>query len=563
MNRPLVASSAVLVLAFGLAGCGGESRTLAQVGRSTITVGDYLTGAKGAAAQYPFAPDSAKAAFLDDLVRRRLLLEEARNRGLFDDSLTVIYRRTKEQELLGRQLSGELVPSQVPVSEAEVRRLYDERKTSARVQLIYAFSREVAQSAVDQIRRGEDFGLVADRLNPAGMLPPRGDVGEQLPGNLVSPLDDYVRTAAPGTVAGPLDSPTQGWFVLKIVNRQPHAEGPYESEKAQLTDMLRQRKQRMVAIAAYKRLREAYHVRLEPGGAQALFHHFNQPSAETPPVVGPAENAQVLARWEGPQGEQTYTFGQAMLDLQNVQDQKPDGTNLPSIEQWVLLQVTRRVQTAEAKRRGYELDPAWKRELDETVNNYVLDALYANAIGSEVSTPGPDDTHLAYVRSQQRFEQIDGTKLETMEFPDSAAVQRFLQHAGHHQGGGDLRAVAAGATDAPPVRDVEITFPSNDPDWERLAPTLRTMNRGDAIGPFPVHGKLVVAMLMEKASSITPFEKLTPAERSQLDAEAIEFARERKFLSLLDELKRRYPVTKNTALLKKMPWPVEGTPASS
>lgn len=560
MNRPLVASSALFVLAFGLAGCGGESRTLAQVGKSSITVADYLTAARGAAAQYPFGPDSAKSVFLDDLVRRRLLLEEAKDRGLFDDSLTVRYREVKEQELLGREVSGELVPSQVPVSEAEVRRLYEERKTSARVQLIYAFSREVAQSALDQIRRGEDFGLVADRLNPPGMLPARGDIGEQLPGNLVAPLDDYVRTAAPGTIAGPLDSPTQGWFVLKIVDRKPHAQGPYETEKAQLTDMLRQRKQRSVAIAAYKRLREGYHVRLEPGGGQALFHYFNHATGETP-VVTPEESAQVLARWDTPQGAQTYTFGDALLDLQNVQEQRPDGSNLPAIEQWVLLQVTRRVQNTEAKRRGYELDPNWRRELDEAVNNYVLDALYANTIGSEPAQPGPEDAHLAYVRDQQRFEQIDHATLEMVEFPDSAAVQRFLQHAGHHQGAGDLRALAAMAPGTPPVRDVEIAFPSNDPEWERLAPTLRTMGRGDAIGPFVAHGRLVVAMLMNKATSITPFEKLSPAERQQLDSEAAEFARERKFLALLDELKRRYPVTKNTALLKKLPWPVE--PAAS
>lgn len=556
MIRPLVATSALVILAFGLAGCGGESRTLAHVGKSTITVDDYLAGAKGAAAQYPYPPDSAKSVFLDDLVRRRLLLEEARNRGLFDDTLTTIFRRTKEQELLGRQLSGELVPTEVPVSEGEVRRLYDERKTSARVQLIYAYSREAAQSAADQIRKGADFGAIADRLNPAGMLPPKGDIGEQLPGNLVSPLDDYIRTAPAGTIAGPLDSPTQGWFVLKILARMPHAEGPYDTEKGQLLAMLRQRKQRAVAIKGYKRLREGYHVRLEPGGAQRLFLHFNQPGDT---AITAADRSQALARWDTPEGAQVYSFGDALIDLQNVEDQKPDGLNLPSIEQWLLLQVTRRVQTAEARRRGFALDPKWRRELDETVNNYVLDALYANAIGSEPATPGPEDAHLAYVRDQRRFEQVDRATLQTIEFPDSAAVQGFLQHAGHHHGGGDLKAIAASAPGVPPVRDVEITFPSNDPDWQRLAPTLRTMGRGDAIGPFPAHGRLVVAMLIDKATSITPFDKLSPAERAQLDSEAAEFARERKFLALLDELKRRYPVTKNTALLKKMPWPVEPT----
>jgi len=555
MNRSALTLIAATFLALGLSGCGVDSRTLAQVGKGRITVDDYLAGARGVSAQYPFGPDSAKSVFLDDLIRRKLLLEEAANRGLFDDSLTVRFRKQKEEELLAQQIGAELAPADIPVSDAEVRALYDARKTAAHVQLIYSFTEASARAAADRVRHGADFGQLADQLNPPGMLPARGDIGDQEPGNLVSPLDESIRHAKPGAVVGPLDAPTQGWFVMKIVDRHPHAEAPFETERAQLADMLRQRKQRAVAVARYKRLQHGYDLALVPGGAQILFRYFNQPPAGGEPSIPAAERAQPLAHWVAADGTHTYTFGDALLDLQDVNGQKPNGLILPSIEQWILLQCTRRVQTAEARRRGFTLDPRWRRTLDETVNNYVLDALYSNAITSATTTASTDDAHLAYVRAQNRFEKLDRVQLETLEFPDSAAVQKFLQHAGH-QHGGDLRALAAMMPGAPPVRDLDLAFPTSDPDYARLEATLRTMNRGDALGPFPAHGRLVIAMLMGKTTHVEPFESLTPPERAQLDQEGLEFARERRFLALLDELKRRYPVVRNDALLKKLPWPV-------
>lgn len=555
MNRSVLTLTAATLLAVGLPGCGVDSRTLAHVGKDVITVDDYMAGARGVSAQYPFGPDSAKSVFLDDLIRRKLLIEEAANRGLFDDSLTVRFRKQKEEELLAQQIGAELAPADIPVSEGEVSALYEARKQATHVQLIYAFSENSAQGIAEQLKRGADFGELADRLNPPGMLPAKGDIGDQLPGNLVSPLDDYVRTAKPGSIIGPLNAPTQGWFLLKIVARHPHAEGSLEAERGQLADMLRQRKQRGVAIARYKRLQRGYDIELAPGGPQLLFQYFNQPRAGGDSSVTATERAAPLAHWVGFDGPHSYTFGDALLDLQDVSAQKPNALLLPSIEQWILLQCTRRVQTAEARRRGFTLDPRWKRTLDETVNNYVLDALYSNAITNVPSTPSVDDARLAYVRDQNRFEKLDRVQLQALEFPDSAAVQKFLQHAGH-QHGGDLHAIAATMPGAPPVRDLDIAYPTSDPDFARLESTLLTMNRGDALGPFPAHGKLVVAMLMAKSMHVAPFEALSPAERAQLDQEGVEFARERRFLALLDELKRRYPVVRNDALLKKLPWPV-------
>ena len=115
MNRPLAAVAALAALAL-LGGCGGGSRPLALVGKGAVTVDDYQWAAPGAADQYPVLPDSAKSLFIEDLIRHQLLMLEADNRGMFEDSLVINFRRLKEEELLVQSLGQELAPAGIPVS---------------------------------------------------------------------------------------------------------------------------------------------------------------------------------------------------------------------------------------------------------------------------------------------------------------------------------------------------------------------------------------------------------------------------------------------------------------
>src|SRR5690349_3491137 len=85
--RPLRLLVPVAVVVFALlAGCADRGNVLARVGQQTITVEDFNDAAGPVAAQMPGPPDSAKRMLLDDLVRRALLIEEARRRHLIPDS---------------------------------------------------------------------------------------------------------------------------------------------------------------------------------------------------------------------------------------------------------------------------------------------------------------------------------------------------------------------------------------------------------------------------------------------------------------------------------------------
>lgn len=540
-----------LVLVLGLGGCAGDSQPIARVGTSTLTRADFIAAASGSGDQYPPDAEPAKAMLIEDMVRRRLLVLAARQRGIFDDSLVANFRRLKEEELLIQALGSHLSPTGVAVSDAEIRQLYAWRDSAARVQIIYAFTRQMCEAAAREARSGADFAMLADRINPAGAIPPGGDIGMQSAGNLLSPLDEHVRTAAPGSIVGPLESPGQGWFVMRIGERLANPQGSLEDMRRQLTDMIRQRKHRASVFRTVDRLRAAYALRTLPGAGQLLFAHLNVP-AEMAPSYSAEQLAVPLAQWESAGQARTYTFADALTDLNTTGRDKPNGLLLPSIEQWILAETGRRIQILDARRRRLDADPGFRRQIDETVNNYVLESLYSTEV-MEKTTADPADAVEVYARNRGRFEQLEGITTQVIDFADSAAAFAFTRHSGQ---GADLHAAAALVPGAPPVQDLTVRFPNPDPDWTRLEPSLATMGEGDAVGPFPSSQGWRIVLVVLKQVRVTPFEALEPNIRQALESEGIELARERRLMSWVEELRREFPVAVDTAKVRKLPWPV-------
>ncbi|MEO5618320.1 MAG: peptidylprolyl isomerase [Candidatus Eisenbacteria bacterium] len=553
-RRPAALLAGFLIplgLVLGLTGCAGESQPIARVGSTALTRADFMAAAGGAGEQYPPDAEPAKAMLIEDMVRRRLLVLAATQRGIFDDTLVVNYRRLKEEELLVQALGSHLAPTGVSVSEAEIRQLYAWRDSAARVQIIYAFTQQQCESAAREARAGADFTELADRINPTGAIPPGGDIGMQAPGNLTSPLDEHVRTAAPGTIVGPLESPGQGWFVMKIGERLANPQGSLDDMRRQLGDMIRQRKHRASIYRAVDRLRAEYALRTLPGAGQILFAHLNAP-AEQAPVYTAEELARPLARWESAGETRTYNFAEALADLNITGRDKPNALVLPSIEQWILAETGRRIQILDARRRRLDADPAFRRQIDETVNNYVLESLYSIEV-MEKATAEPSDAIEVYARNRNRFEKLEGITAQVIDFPDSAAAASFTAHSGL---GADLHAAAAMVPGAPPVRDLNVRFPNPDPDWSRLESSLAAMGEGDAIGPFPAAGTWRIVLVVLKQIRVTPFESLDAESRMRLEQEGLELARERRLMTWVDELRREFPVSVDTARVRKLPWPV-------
>jgi hypothetical protein len=551
-----------------LAGCGSPSGVLARVGRHTITIGDFVDVARGNEARYAGLPDSAKAMLLQDLLRRALLLAEAERRGLYRDSLVKNFSKATADDILLNALFASLSPRNIAVSDGEIEQLYAWRDTVGHVLLIYAPSRSAAGGAIGDLRHGAPFAMVADRYGMMGVLPPGGDLGFLAPGSLVPPLDRYLRTAALNQVIGPIEAPGEGWFIMEVLARRAQPQPPLDGQQRfVLGDMLRQRKQRVLAVRAVTDLRAGYAMRLEPGAGQALFAHLNGPGGPLTQGMGetlparplPEELGIVLGRWEDGPRAGTYTMAEAIADLNVAGREHPSPTVLPSIQHWIETQMVRRIAAIEARHRHLDEDPAIARGIEQRIDNYVLNSFYDAELAPRAEIT-PDDVRAAYDRNPGAFQRLDQVRLLETTLADSAKAAALLVHAGHAP---SLREAVAMAAPGARVTEETVRFPAAPGPWKPHAEALMGMAPKECIGPIAVKGGWLIAQLVSKVQGPQPFESLPEEVMQYLRQQAADTKRDRVLNETVSAISKTVKPEVYPERLKNIPWPLPPAPGAN
>ena len=561
-SRPRALSRAAALCSIALAalagGCGSRSDVLAVVGPRTVTVHEFQDVARSNWQQYPGEADVARRTLLEDLVRRNLLLAAADDQGLFRDSTVLRAARRAEEAALSQALLQRMVTNAVPVSDGEIATLYGWIATQSHLQLIFVPDRSAANSAMNDLASGADFGAVSARYTPGGLLPPGGDVGWLTPGTLVPPLDDELREAPVGAIRGPIEAPGDGWFILRVLERRAAPPNPpLEVMRAQLAEMLRQRKVRSQSMRMLRELRATYRVRIEPDGPQVMFQAArlqNDPDPAQRRNPSPAEQARVLARYDDELGRtHTYTLGDALDDLLDRDVQPPNATSTPALQEWIASRVVSRVSIAEARRRGLDREPAVKHQVEEGINNLVLDQIYTRLVTSafEVSEA---DVRAVYARHAGQYQRLDAVHIARVLVPDSASAAALSQHAMH---AGSLRDAVAMAGISAPVEEETIRYPTENPRWKIHDAMFMSMVPGQWSAPLRTESGWIVLQLLDKQQFDQSFDRLPPAIRKHLEEEALARMRDAKLEAVTDSLRRTVkPVEVHPERLSRIPWPL-------
>jgi peptidyl-prolyl cis-trans isomerase C len=436
-SRPLAWLPLVVVLAALLAGCSSGPAVLAKVGDRTITVDDFLDVARRSQGQYAGSPDSAKAALLEDLVKREMMVSEALKRRLVSPEDQARMLRQAEEQVALRALIQQLAPRDVPVSDAEVQALYQRRASETHTLVVFTPDREASELALQEIQRGADFGATADRFNTTGMTPKGGDLGFITPGTLMPVLDAATSDGVIGKVIGPVESPGDGWFLVKLLARRPRKQEPFEQVGERLRQGIQQGKQRELLNRVQRDLITQYHVTVEAGASQALFARYNAPTdtvavgttkLPVPAKPTPEEGRRVLVRYDGAEGKPgtgTYTLAEAILDLQDGSRPRPNWSVMPMIDQWLKSAVLQRVALIEARRRHVDEEPAHKRQARAQMENALLQTAYETLVLNTVTATAVD-VQAAYMRHAAQLVGKDGAPVEFEKLDPN--LQKALQN---------------------------------------------------------------------------------------------------------------------------------------
>jgi peptidyl-prolyl cis-trans isomerase SurA len=303
----LVASLMLATLA-GTAMAEVVDRIVAVVNNDIITLSELENMTKAIEAQSGIKPTSRgikdmQHKMLETLIDRKLALAEAKRRGIkvtpkemdgaieqfkknnnIPDDATLVkelanaglsFKEFKQQmanQMVQQRLVAMVVGSKVMVSNAEVRRLYDEKfkqSGTAQVHLLTlslpfpqgateAQREEVKQKAatiLSEVKGGESFQTAAGKFS----LSPK-DAGYVSQSDLDPRLAEYLGRLKPKEVA-PVETPN-GYQLIQLLNRRSGEARPFEEVAPQIRNMLQQQEMNKYFHEWVKTLRQKAHIKI-------------------------------------------------------------------------------------------------------------------------------------------------------------------------------------------------------------------------------------------------------------------------------------------------------------
>ena len=219
----------LIVVMGGLVSCAEQQReepVVAIVNGKPITQTEFdlRWGELSQATRARYDKEGGKRRFLDELITRELLMQEAQRRRLDqDDVIRDKTRRYKEQLILDELLKDKL-QTKVEVTQPELDAYYathanellDPLKVNVSIMLlpnVYA-----AKDLEAQINRGGSFVKFAQRYSIDDRSKSKGgDIGPYRKGLVPPEVDTVIHTLKPGMVSAPIKS-DNGYYLVLVTN---------------------------------------------------------------------------------------------------------------------------------------------------------------------------------------------------------------------------------------------------------------------------------------------------------------------------------------------------------
>jgi peptidyl-prolyl cis-trans isomerase C len=226
----------IMILMMALFACSKKEATqtaqtgpfLAKVGNTAITQADFDREMKSLPeyAQQMFNTPDGKQRFLDELVKKEILYQEAMKRGLentpeFNQKVADFKKLTLISELIDKE-----VISKSKVSDQEIKDYYNKHKedftttSQIRASHILVKTEDEAKKVLDRLNKGEKFETLARELSiDKASAKNGGDVGFFGRGQMVPEFEKAAASMKVGEISGPVKTQF-GYHIIKVTGRK-------------------------------------------------------------------------------------------------------------------------------------------------------------------------------------------------------------------------------------------------------------------------------------------------------------------------------------------------------
>ncbi|MBI5740416.1 MAG: peptidylprolyl isomerase [Nitrospirae bacterium] len=263
----------MLLAIFIVAGCQqketSSSPALAKVGKAEVTQEEFLKEIARIPewARSQFSGKEGKEKFLDELIKRELIYQDAKRMKLDKDPEYV--EKMKEFEkmnIVGLLLKKE-IEDKAKVDDSEVRDFYSKNAdkftigSKIRASHILVETEAQAKKIYERVKKGESFSKLAESLSKdKGSAAKGGDLGYFGRGQMVPEFEQAVLRLKPGEVGEPVKT-RFGYHVIQLTDIQRGETAPFEQSKEAIKRQLLAEKQKALIDTYLEGLRKKVDVK--------------------------------------------------------------------------------------------------------------------------------------------------------------------------------------------------------------------------------------------------------------------------------------------------------------
>ncbi len=267
---PLLAALVMVALLFscGKKGAQQSGAFVAKVGSVTITQEDAGRELKTLPEQIQkmFTGPEGADKFVDELVKKEMLYQEAKKKGLESNA---DYQKKVEDfrklTLISMLLEKE-IEDKAKVSDKDVKDYYEKHKADLttnnqiRASHILVKSEDEAKKIFDQVKKGGDFAKIArEKSIDTGSAKNGGDLGFFARGQMVPEFDKAAFSLKEGEVSGPVQTQF-GYHIIKITGKKEGKIVEFDKVKDLLTQRVTAEKQKEAFDSYMESVKKTYTV---------------------------------------------------------------------------------------------------------------------------------------------------------------------------------------------------------------------------------------------------------------------------------------------------------------
>ncbi|MBI2504102.1 MAG: peptidyl-prolyl cis-trans isomerase [Candidatus Latescibacteria bacterium] len=513
-----------------VAGCGSpQDAVVAQVGQHQITAASLRAFVE----QLPVGlrsqqtGEAARQHYLQALIDRRLLLMEARGRGL--DTTAAVREAVREAvDARARTLyrAREILPK-AKVPEEEVRRYFSAEgfDRERRLNAILVKTREEIDAVLKELRAGRSFAEVARAhsldersAKQGGEL---GFIGRDMALRLYIPLEVFASLPT-GQVSQPLQA-SKSWHVVRFTEDRTAS---YEKNRSYLEARLSEERARQVEEEHCELLGESFQARLDPAGLREIAGAYRQ---EDPTPL--AASSTPLYRYD--QGTLEIAEAQETLRRLRIFLGLADSAQAVSILKRFVLNPF--LLKEAARRAGLYEAPEILQLEKRAQENVLLEAVRKTAITQHLSTSEEEVRHY-YDNRPEVFHHEEAVWVEELLLPSAAEAQQAKELIE----AGALFAELAERSLRPGTKESRARFhfhPREKDHYPKLVPALLGASRGELVGPLEVEGGYSVFRVVgREPGGLEPYETAQQRARALLEREW----EEQELETLVKQLREKY-----------------------